>query len=141
MEERRNGPSMRTYKSICEQKYHCKKCDRIVFATMSGALTHKCSKSTQNTILPQHQQQQQLQLQTPFKCQVCKGQHKESEPCYIQPLTSFSTRKRKPRQAQKGKKIANNRAHISNISYDAIEAENPDNENHQTEIDDQIEGN
>ena len=85
-----NGPQQRSFQSICQQRFHCLTCDRIVFPRFTGYKAHRCPKNFTDDQL--------FQIE---KCFLCKGIHLEQQPCFIQPLEEVSTRIRKHKRRTK----------------------------------------
>jgi len=85
-----NGLQQRTFQSICQQRFHCKTCDRIVFSRATGYKAHRCPKNITGGLAAQVE-----------KCPMCKGIHLDQQPCFIQPLEEVSTRIRKHKNRAK----------------------------------------
>ena len=61
----------RKFKSICQQRYYCELCWKVVFARDTGPRRHRCSEPMPNTEI----------------CLRCGGLHQWNMPCYIQPVS------------------------------------------------------
>ena len=75
----------RRFKSICQQRYYCELCWKVVFARDTGPRRHKCSEPMPNDEI----------------CERCGGLHRWNMPCYIQPvsvekLNSLLQKRRRP---------------------------------------------
>ena len=72
----------RKFKSICQQRYYCELCWKVVFARGDR---HKCGQTAPNDEI----------------CERCGGLHRWNMPCYIQPvsvekLNSLLYKRRRP---------------------------------------------
>ena len=69
--EHGDGRRQRKFKSLCSQRYVCRRCTRVVYAR---GKKHVCGGGSS--------EQQQFQ-----KCEECQGIHPWNYPCFIQPVS------------------------------------------------------
>ena len=75
----------RKFKSICQQRYYCELCWKVVYTRDTGPRRHKCGQTLPNDT----------------NCEICGGLHRWNMPCYIQPadvdkLNSLLQKRRRP---------------------------------------------
>ena len=66
--QQRQKRQNRNFKSVCESRYKCELCQKVVWQL--GGKKHKCGQQKQKDI-----------------CYECGGPHDELQPCYIQPVS------------------------------------------------------
>lgn len=68
-----DGRRGRPFKSICEMRYLCRRCSRVVYERGTGPQRqHQCAR-----------QQNQPDPRMPVKCNDCFGFYPSSQPCFI----------------------------------------------------------